>query len=253
MTAWRLLLTRPAEECIPLAAALDERGIYSASLPLLAIDPLPETPEQRTLMLDLDRYKAVIVVSKPAARLGLERLDQYWPQLPINQTWFAVGAATADILEAYGLSIITPDQSEDSEGILALPQLDQALQEADSRVLILRGEGGRETMADTLRERGVQVDYLELYRRVLPDHPQNALTECLAAERLNGIMVSSGQSFAHLRTLASSAWPDVCSVPLLVPSERVAEQARAAGIHRVITCHGASTAAVLAALEEHHP
>jgi uroporphyrinogen-III synthase len=253
MTAWRLLLTRPAEECEPLAAALAERGMHSASLPLLAIEPLPETPEQRSLMLDLDRYKAVIVVSKPAARIGLERLDQYWPQPPINQTWFAVGAATADILEAYGLSVITPVQSEDSEGVLALPQLDEALQEADPRVLILRGEGGRETMAETLRERGVQVDYLELYRRVMPDYPQNTLTDCLVAERLNGVMVSSGQSFAHLRTLAGLAWPVLCTVPLLVPSERVAEQARAAGIQRVITCHGASTAAVLAALEEHHP
>ena len=47
-------------------------------------------------MLDLDRYCAVVVVSKPAARLGLERLDRYWPQPP-QQTWCSVGAATAAI------------------------------------------------------------------------------------------------------------------------------------------------------------
>lgn len=80
MSAWRLLLTRPEEECAALAATLGEAGVHCSSLPLLAIDPLEETPEQRALMLDLDRYCAVLVVSKPAARLGLERLDRYWPQ-----------------------------------------------------------------------------------------------------------------------------------------------------------------------------
>ena len=67
MSGWRLLLTRPDEECAALAASLGEAGVHSSSLPLLAIDPLEETPEQRTLMLDLDRYCAVVVVSKPAA------------------------------------------------------------------------------------------------------------------------------------------------------------------------------------------
>ncbi|KPE30107.1 uroporphyrinogen-III synthase, partial [Pseudomonas aeruginosa] len=55
MSGWRLLLTRPDEECAALAASLGEAGVHSSSLPLLAIDPLEETPEQRTLMLDLDR------------------------------------------------------------------------------------------------------------------------------------------------------------------------------------------------------
>ena len=67
MSGWRLLLTRPDEECAALAASLGEAGVHSSSLPLLAIDPLEETPEQRTLMLDLDRYCAVVVVSKPGA------------------------------------------------------------------------------------------------------------------------------------------------------------------------------------------
>ncbi|NQD91505.1 uroporphyrinogen-III synthase, partial [Pseudomonas sp. CrR25] len=80
MSDWRLLLTRPAEECSALAAALAEHGIYSSSLPLLAIEALAETAEQRAIILELDRYCAVIAVSKPAARLGLQLLDRYWPQ-----------------------------------------------------------------------------------------------------------------------------------------------------------------------------
>ncbi len=105
MSRWRLLLTRPEEDCAALAATLAEYGIHGDCLPLLTITPREETPAERSLILDLDRYCAVIVVSKPAARLGLERLDRYWPQPPLTQRWFTVGAATAAILEDYGLDV----------------------------------------------------------------------------------------------------------------------------------------------------
>ena len=94
MSAWRLLLTRPQEESQALAATLSAAGVFSSSLPLLSIQPLAETPEQRASLLDLQRYAAVIVVSKPAARMGLALLEQRWSPLP-RVSWFSVGAATA--------------------------------------------------------------------------------------------------------------------------------------------------------------
>ena len=57
----------------------------------------------------------------------------------------------------------------------------------------MRGEGGREFLAETLRGRGVQVDFLELYRRSLPDYPPGTLVQVVRSERLNGLVVSSGQ------------------------------------------------------------
>ncbi len=249
MSGWRLLITRPADECQTLAGQLAERGIHSSSLPLLDIEPLAETPEQRSTFLDLDRYSAVIVVSKPAARLGLDRLDRYWPQPPANQHWFCVGAATGEILEDYGLTVNWPAAGDDSEALLQQPELTAALAVPQPRVLILRGEGGRELLAEHLRGQGVSVDYLELYRRCLPDYPPGALAERVRAERLNGLQVSSGQGFEHLLQLAAGDWPALCRLPLFVPSPRVAEMARVAGAQDVTDCRGASAAALLAALE----
>ncbi|WP_439886711.1 uroporphyrinogen-III synthase [Pseudomonas sp. MBLB4123] len=250
MNTWRLLLTRPAEECPALAATLAARGIHSSSLPLLAIEALAETAEQRATILDLDRYSAVIAVSKPAARLGLELLDRYWPQPLAEQPWFGVGAATAEILADYGLPVHCPDGGDDSESLLALPQLQQALTQAFTpRVLILRGEDGREWLAERLREQGVQVDYLPLYRRRLPDYPEGTLIGRVRGERLNGLVISSGQGFSHLRLLAGEHWPELARLPLFVPSPRVAEQAHAAGAEIVVDCRGASAAALLAALQ----
>jgi uroporphyrinogen-III synthase len=246
---WRLLLTRPAEESQSLAHVLEQEGVYSASLPLLEIHPSPVSEEIRSIIFNLAAYSAVIVVSKPAARLGLEMVDEVWPQPPM-QPWFTVGAATAQILDDYGLRVFFPEQGDDSEALLELPQLQEAICGYDPKVLIMRGEDGRELLAERLRERGVAVDYLPLYRRHLPYYPAFALPQRVEAERLNGLVVSSGQGFQHLRELAGDAWPDLAQLPLFVPSPRVAELAREAGALTVVDCRGASASALLAALRE---
>ncbi|MBB6289266.1 MULTISPECIES: uroporphyrinogen-III synthase [unclassified Pseudomonas] len=247
MTDWRVLLTRPAEESAALAAALSEAGILSSSLPLLDIEPLPVTPEQQAIFGDLGRYCAVIVVSKPAARLAVQQLDQAWPQL----SWFSVGAATAQVLADHGLCVHYPQTGDDSEALLQLPALREAIARPGARVLILRGEGGRELLAERLREQGASVDYLELYRRFLPTYDTGVLTRRIQLERLNGLVVSSGQGFLHLQALAGPDWPQVAQLPLFVPSPRVAEMARAAGAEKVVDCRGASAAALLVALRSH--
>ena len=244
MTDWRVLLTRPAEESALLAASLSDVGVFSSSLPLLEIEALPVTPEQQAVWADLGRYCAVIVVSKPAARLGVQRLERHWPRLP----WFSVGAATAQVLADQGLDVHYPPSGDDSEALLALPALREAIARTDARVLILRGEGGRELLAERLREQGASVDYLELYRRFLPAYDPGVLMQRIQLERLNGLVVSSGQGFLHLQALAGSDWPQVARLPLFVPSPRVYEMARAAGAEKVVDCRGASAAALLVAL-----
>ena len=250
MTGWRLLLTRPAAESLSLAQVLADEGIFSSSLPLLDIGPLPITEQNRSIIFDLASYCAVIVVSKPAARLGLAMVDEVWPQPP-QQTWFTVGAATAQILYDYGLSVAYPETGDDSEALLGLSQFQETISGYDPKVLIMRGEDGRELLAERLRERGVIVDYLPLYRRTLPYYQAFELPERVRAERLNGLVVSSGQGFQHLRELAGDAWPTLSRLPLFVPSPRVAELAHDAGALTVVDCRGASASALLAALRKH--
>ncbi|AZE70025.1 uroporphyrinogen-III synthase [Pseudomonas synxantha] len=244
MTDWRVLLTRPAEDSMALGALLSEAGIYSSSLPLLETEALPVTPEQQALFGALQRYCAIIVVSKPAARLALQRLKS----TPAPMPWFSVGAATAQILADHGLDVHYPATGDDSEALLQLPALREATARPGARVLILRGEGGRELLAERLREQGASVDYLELYRRFLPAYETGTLMQRIQLERLNGLVVSSGQGFLHLQAMAGPDWPEVAQLPLFVPSPRVYEIARAAGAEKVVDCRGASAAALLVAL-----
>ncbi|WXL25543.1 uroporphyrinogen-III synthase [Ectopseudomonas mendocina] len=249
MRRWRLLLTRPTQDSAELALTLVAQGVYSCSLPLLAIEPLAETEQQRQCMAGLDRYAAVIVVSKPAATLGIRLMQRCLAQNPAGPRWFTVGAATAKILTAQGLAVYFPAHGDDSEALLAMPQLQQALAgQVSPRVLIMRGDTGRELLAQRLGSQGVQVDYLPLYRRVMPVYPAGELARRVAEESLNGLVVSSGQGFEHLRELAGDAWPELSRLTLFVPSPRVAELAKAAGAQTVVDCRGASAAALLAAL-----
>jgi len=248
VSPWRLLLTRPEEDCAALAQSLAAAGVASNCLPLLAIEPVRLGDVARQRFAGLGHYQAMIVVSKPAARLLLEQLAHAGLQPPATG-WFTVGEATAAVLQSAGLQVTFPTQGDDSEALLALPVLRDAIALPTPRVLIVRGVGGRELLAERLAEQGASVDYLELYRRCLPEYPAGTLMRRIEAERLNGLVVSSGQGFEHLQQMAGADWPQVARLPLFVPSPRVAEQARAAGAQQVVDCRGASATALLAAVQ----
>lgn len=251
MKQWRVLITRPTADSAELAELLAEQQIYSSSLPLLEIQALPETPAQRTLILNLDQYCAVVVVSKPAALLGLQRVDQYWPQPPIQQHWFTVGAGTGQILADYGLAVSWPSNGDDSEALLALPKFIETLSSENPRVLIMRADVGRNFLSEQLKQHGAQVDFLPLYRRHLPVYPSGTLSARIQQEQLNALVVSSEQGLRHLIELAGEQWPELASLALFVPSPRVAKIAQELGAQHVIDCRGANNQAVLKALAAH--
>ncbi|MCE0913051.1 uroporphyrinogen-III synthase [Pseudomonas sp. NMI760_13] len=248
MSPWRLLLTRPEEDCAALAQTLADAGIASASLPLLVIEAIAPGPEQVQRLRAIGEARAIIVVSKPAARLLLEQLAEAGVTPP-SAGWFTVGEATARILQEHRLQVAFPAAGDDSEALLALPALREAMAVPAPRVLIVRGVGGRELLAERLAEQGASVDYLELYRRCLPHYPATTLAQRIDGERLNGLVVSSGQGLEHLHRLAGADWPRFSRLPLFVPSPRVAEQARALGAKDIVDCRGASAAALLAAVQ----
>src|SRR5690554_5469361 len=253
MNNWRLLITRPAADNQLLAAQLQQHGIFSFSMPLLEMRELEETPAQRSLLLELDRYSSILVVSKPAARYALERLDRYWPQPPLRPQWFSVGAATGEILRDYGLYASWPQSGDDSEALLALPAFQQSLLLPNPRLLIMRADTGRNYLSQQVRQQGIAVDFLPLYQRFLPQYPPHLLLESIRQQQLNALSVSSEQGLRHLHQLAAKHWPELAGFPLFTPSPRVAACARDLGASRVIDCGGASNQALIQALQQHSP
>jgi len=246
----RILLTRQPDDNQRLAQRLCELGVACESLPLLALVPLQETDTQRRLMLELDRYQVVIVVSRLAATLGLELLDRYWPQAPVGIDWLAVGPASAAPLSDYALPVQFPGDGQDSEALMRLPLWQSHFSHADLKVMIWRGVGGREHLAEQVCAAGGQVDYLELYRREPP--PDLAIKlAAVAATGVDGIVVLSTQALTHWRESAGAHWSQQRHWRCWVPSARVAALAADLGCDDVVICGGADDAAIFAAVQAH--
>lgn len=213
-----ILLTRPNGQEVKLKEALQSHGFEVSHLPLIDIQPLPESSQIKQRLLNIDHYQGVIAISANAARLGCEWMDTYWPQWPIGIEWFAIGTATADRFAQAGIHAHVPPQHMDSEGLLAHPKLAPHVVQGN-RYLIWRGVGGRETLASVLLSRGANVDYAELYRREEHRYSQQQWHDALARKPV--LVVSSGQALAWMRQHV----PDLSSRvhALVLPSQRVAD------------------------------
>ena len=245
----RVLLTRPQGQNDSLRDKLVSAGAQVRELPLLEIEPLAETPALRQQIMNLDRYQMVVVVSPNAARVALDLIDQYWPQLPLGIDWLTVGKGTAKALQDYGIAALAPPEGHDSEALLTLSRLQQV---DDEKVLILRGEGGRDLLAKTLRERGAQVEFAELYRRVVPAQSVQRLAEAVRDFDPQVILLFSGSTFEHLWQLCQAQGIALNSPSLWLPSERVADQVRAQGLERVQPMRSLDDEAIVQALGEWH-
>jgi len=239
-------LTRPAGQADALREALEERGAIVFHLPLIEIVPLPPDQAIRDRVLALDRYDLAFFVSGNAVHWGMERILDYWPQYPAHIQNFTVGGGTARALERLGLNAHYPREGTTSEALLALPEL------ADVRgrkALIVRGQGGREVLAGELRARGAEVDYLEVYRRQVPQYEESWLREQVMNHSPDGIVITSAEALDNFVGLFGTLWPAMRKVEVLVPSQRIAGAARDHGFERVTLMEGADDAAILSALK----
>ena len=223
-----ILICRPEPEASRLAECFRDAGAITRVLPLIERQPLPETPERRTLILSLDQYSHIITVSPYAARLLLNEVDTWWPQIPTGIRWYAVGASTASVLAGQGLSVRRPTDGWTSEALLALPSLNRIDGE---RVLLVRGEEGRELIRDTLEARGAQVTVLPLYRRLEPEHPTDQIRAVLGDFAPEAIVTLSGETLNNFIALCAKSGHNLYDRLLIVPADRVADQARTAGFN----------------------
>lgn len=250
LTGVQVLVTRPQPQADALAASLRNAGATPFVFPVIDIVPRALTAGDEAIIAELDRYQAVICISAPAAELGVRLCADRWPQWPLHQRWYAVGPASGKPLQGWGLALHVAQAGSTSETLLALPELQNV---TEQRFLILRGEGGRETLADTLRSRGAQVDYLELYERRSAVNDPACLAAFLLAPPPRVAITTSGESLDHLLLQAKAQAPSqadalrVC--PLIVVSGRLAQHACQQGFSDVHIAAGASDEALLECLQ----
>jgi uroporphyrinogen-III synthase len=241
-----ICITRPAGQAQTLVDALSHSGIAAISQPLLGIESFTETPAVvRSRVMALDEYQHVIFVSLNAVKFGMALINDFWPQLPQSLHWYSVGSATAAALARFGLDVAYPPVKMSSEGLLEMKTLQSV---AGARVLIVRGEGGRTTLRDTLLERGARVDDLPCYRRTCPTYAAGSFMATLDQAAVKLLVVTSSEGLANLLALLSpEETTNLQTRTLLVSSERVAAQAGEAGFTDIRIAENASDAAIVEA------
>lgn len=251
----RVLVTRPAHQANAFCQQLEDLGAAAIRLPLLEIVPLDAAAAENALLrqqiLNLDLYQQIIVVSANAARYAGELIDTYWPQLPTGIHWHAIGQQTAAVLAGYDIHAQANPHGFDSEALLRAPQLQDV---SEQRILIMRGQGGRELLATELQQRGARTEYAELYLRRQPDYTQQQINSTIYSP-LDAICITSGEALENLFTLLASQQEQtperrgqIQATRLIVPSKRVAEIATRYGCSRVQIAEGADSQAMLRAL-----
>lgn len=220
----RVLVTRPLHQARNLAELIAAAGGEPVCFPTIEIAG-PSDPQALTRILQhLEEFDVAIFVSTNAVDAAFTCLPKQHGELPARLEVACVGPATANALARHGLSALVPSTGDTSEALLAIPQLASV---DGKRVLIFRGEGGREVLADTLRARGAHVEYAECYRRRLPA----ADLRPLLRQWVDVVTVHSTEALHNLFVLAGAQGRSrLQATPLIVPSPRVAAVCRGLGL-----------------------
>jgi uroporphyrinogen-III synthase len=196
-----VVVTRPARQAAGFAGKLAAVGATPIVFPAIVILPPADRAPLDAAHASLPGCDFAFFVSANAAEYGA---PAQWPPRVIA---FAPGPGTAEALAACGV----PD--------VRVP------------AVVFRGEGGRELLADTLRERGARVDCVACYRRAVPSSGTQGLVEALREGRAHAITVTSSEGLDNLwQALGDEGRALARRLPWFAPHPRIAARGRALGL-----------------------
>ena len=233
-----ILVTRPVGRADNLLAQLERYGAKPIHYPTIEIKPLEVSAEKLQTLLQQADYACFISPTSVALA------SQFFDYFPASMSLIAIGNKTARALEKANMTVSLCNSGFDSEALLEHHAL-QATHLQNKQIILFKGKGGRELLADTLQSRGASVHPVELYERQLTTLP--ALSSQTIAS-LSAITISS-QEGLHNLLRKHAAIASLYGIPLIVPSERVCQYAVKKGFHTVAVADNATDEACLKALQ----
>jgi uroporphyrinogen-III synthase len=232
LTGTTILVTRPKKQAIAITKVLVEKGAEIVLMPMIEIVSVSDKVLDEKIIVEQDM---IIFVSRNAVthfKAGIMF------KLSSRTRLVAIGSATARCMEEKGLRVdmIGPTPAG-SESLLALPEMQTVV---GLKIMIIRGESGRELLADTLKMRGANIRYLELYKRCLPNYKAEEITR---AQMVDTIIVTSVTGLENLCHLISNHM--IKHKLLIVVSERIKQVAIKLGFQHIAVTDDVSNNAIL--------
>lgn len=242
LSGLKVAVTRPRDQAVQLVRRIEQAGGSALLFPLLDIAAVRDTQTLHEQISRLAQFELAIFVSPNAVHYGIAAIRKAG-KLPPNLKIATIGQGSARTLQELGIAnVIAPPERFDSESLLSMPELQNV---AGSRVLIFRGDSGRELLGDTLKARGATVEYAACYQRSKPH--QDA--EVLLSAAPDAISVTSSEALRNLlQILDDKARQLLRGTTLFVPHARIAELALQQGWQHV-KLTGSGDDGLLAALQ----
>ena len=249
-----VIITRPRAQAHALAQQVAALGREVVLLPLLEIFPLPDQTHLAATMADLARYAMVAFVSPNAIDAAFAHIGAW----PLGVTIAVLGEGSRAALAGQGIdpaavNIVSPQDPARSDSENLLQTLDLAALKG-CKVLIVRGESGRELMADGLRAAGAVVTTVAAYGRRVPAMTPALEQQLLSLlERDNDWIITSSEALRGLLALVGELGSPESVVKMqqqhvIVPHARIGETAVSLGLARLTLC-GSGDERLLAALQ----
>ncbi|MDD1611577.1 MAG: uroporphyrinogen-III synthase [Methylococcaceae bacterium] len=239
----RILVTRPRRQAGNLCRLIEQQHGIAVAFPTIDIVAADGRDAIATKLTNLHSFHWVVFISANAVNFALLANDGKIDQFS-NVRIAAIGQATARELEAVGLQTdLLPEHGSNSLALLATAPMQRI---SGQRILIIRGAGGLETLGQELKNRGADVDYLDVYKRVIPLFDPTPVLDLLRRNRLDLITATSGEAIQNLLIMLGEKDRNlVLATPLVVVSDRIRQIAENCGFGRILVTDSPSDAAIL--------
>lgn len=239
-----VIITRPSAGAAAIRRRVRALGGTPIGIPGSALEVVDDAVRARRELRAARDADVVVFVSPAAVRFAWNLL----PGLRFARTTpvLAPGGGSVRALRRRGVAAaVHPPQQQDSEGLLALPQLARVRR---CRIAVVGAPGGRDLLARKLRARGARLQPVEVYRRRAPRLDRRHF---MRLARVTGPVISlfsSAEALGHLHALLPPPlFAHLAASECVVSSERVAEVAHTLGFARVHIAASPAPAALLAA------
>jgi len=230
----KILLTRPEGVSNKLYNRINAAGGRAIHLPSMVITPLLNAGEAGQLPERLQDFDVLIFVSRNAVKYASELMPDIVSQAA-DKKIFAIGTGTREELQGIGLSNVSyTDSNTGSDALLDMREL-QPARLANTKIMILRGVGGRGILGDELLARGAKVQYVELYRRAMPDIGPATMKHIWLSEQPDAVLVTSAEGLRNLLEMTGAEErPLFLNTRLVVISQRLKDVAESCGFTATI-------------------
>ncbi len=254
MKPW-VVVTRPDEQGRVWAEALQAQGWTAVLLPLIATVPPGDLEALALARAGWRDFDAVMFVSGQAVKHFFENMPPNkacMAEAPWPRCW-CPGPGTAQALLQHGIpagQIDTPALDSEQFDSEALWRAVGSQVRPGHRLLLVRGDGGRDWLAQQCLGQGGQVQVCSAYQRRAPVWSAQQQQQAHAATGPAAVwLLTSSEAVAHLKDLLPNAHWDRARAVATHP--RIAATAHEIGFGQVLHSHPALQA-VLHTLESLH-